>query len=106
MKDALTSQKNESFLGPLLQIVKSLAKLKEYEKQVEAIPVLQVKLSVLKEEKRLLILKLKQRELQLKRETGAADLVSQRRKNVFSSPLTMRPNKLERLSLASLFSLV
>ena len=57
------------------QIVKSLAKLKEYERQVEAIPVLQVKLSVLKEEKRLLILKLKQHELQLKRETrGVADL--------------------------------
>lgn len=55
------------------QIVRSLAKLKEYEKQVEAIPVLQVKLSVLKEEKRLLILKLKQRELQLKRETELED---------------------------------
>ena len=42
------------------QMAKSLAKLKEYEKQVEAIPVLQVKLSVLKEEKRLLMLQLKQ----------------------------------------------
>jgi len=37
-------------------------------KQVEAIPMLQVKLSVLKEEKRLLMLKLKQRELQIARE--------------------------------------
>ena len=52
----------------IFQIVKSLSKMKEYEKQVGVIPVLQVKLSVLKEEKRLLILKLKQRELQLRRE--------------------------------------
>ena len=52
------------------QMAKSLVKLKEYEKQVEAIPVMQVKLSVLKEEKRLLMLKLKQRELQLRRERG------------------------------------
>ena len=50
------------------QMAKSLAKLKEYEKQVEAIPVLQVKLSVLKEEKRLLMLQLKQREFQLRKE--------------------------------------
>ena len=49
------------------QMARSLAKLKEYEKQVEAIPVLQVKLSVLKEEKRLLMLQLKQREFQLRR---------------------------------------
>ena len=49
---------------------RSLAKLKEYEKQVEAIPVLQVKLSVLKEEKRLLMLQLKQREFQLRKETS------------------------------------
>jgi hypothetical protein len=52
------------------QMARSLGKLKEYEKQVEAIPVMQVKLSVLKEEKRLLMLKLKQRELQLRRERG------------------------------------
>ena len=44
------------------QMARSLVKLKEYEKQVEAIPMLQVKLSVLKEEKRLLMLKLKARE--------------------------------------------
>merc|ERR1711899_628057 len=50
------------------QMARSLAKLKEYEKQVEAIPVLQVKLSVLKEEKRLLMLQLKQREFQLRKE--------------------------------------
>ena len=53
------------------QMARSLAKLKEYEKQVEAIPVLQVKLSVLKEEKRLLMLQLKQREFQLRRDRGA-----------------------------------
>lgn len=52
------------------QMARSLAKLKEYEKQVEAIPVLQVKLSVLKEEKRLLMLQLKQREFQLRKETS------------------------------------
>ena len=52
------------------QMAKSLIKLKEYEKQVEAIPMMQVKLSVLKEEKRLLLLQLKQRELQLRRERG------------------------------------
>ena len=52
------------------QMAKSLTKLKEYEKQVEAIPVLQVKLSVLKEEKRLLMLQLKQREFQLRKETS------------------------------------
>lgn len=52
------------------QMARSLSKLKEYEKQVEAIPVLQVKLSVLKEEKRLLMLKLKQREFQMRRERG------------------------------------
>jgi len=52
------------------QMARSLAKLKEYEKQVEAIPVLQVKLSVLKEEKRLLMLKLKAREARLRRDRG------------------------------------
>ena len=52
------------------QMARSLFKLKEYERQVEAIPVMQVKLSVLKEEKRLLMLKLKQRELQMRRERG------------------------------------
>ena len=52
------------------QMARSLAKLKEYEKQVEAIPVLQVKLSVLKEEKRLLMLQLKQREFQLRKEVS------------------------------------
>ena len=52
------------------QMAKSLSKLKEYEKQVEAIPMMQVKLSVLKEEKRLLLLQLKQRELQLRKEKG------------------------------------
>ena len=46
------------------QMAQSLVKLKEYEKQVEAIPVMQVKLSVLKEEKRLLMLQLKQQEMQ------------------------------------------
>lgn len=55
------------------QMAKSLAKLKEYEKQVEAIPVLQVKLSVLKEEKRLLMLQLKQREFQLRKEISQRD---------------------------------
>ncbi len=54
------------------QMARSLMKLKEYEKQVEAIPVLQVKLSVLKEEKRLLMLKLKQREFQMRREARGA----------------------------------
>lgn len=49
------------------QMARSLSKLKEYEKQVEAIPVLQVQLSVLKEEKRLLMLQLKQREFQMQR---------------------------------------
>ena len=48
-------------------MARSLHKLREYEKQVEAIPVMQVKLSVLKEEKRLLMLQLKQRELQMRR---------------------------------------
>jgi len=52
------------------QMARSLTKLKEYEKQVEAIPVLQVKLSVLKEEKRLLMLKLKAREAKLRKERG------------------------------------
>merc|ERR1719367_2083592 len=52
------------------QMARSLAKLKEYEKQVGAIPVLQVKLSVLKEEKRLLMLKLKAREARLRRDRG------------------------------------
>ena len=52
------------------QMADSLAKLKEYEKQVETIPVLHVKLSVLKEEKRLLMLQLKQREFQLRKETS------------------------------------
>merc|ERR1711962_1424767 len=52
------------------QMARSLAKLKEYEKQVEAIPVLQVKLSVLKEEKRLLMLKLKAREARLRKDRG------------------------------------
>merc|ERR1719334_2141855 len=52
------------------QMARSLAKLKEYEKQVEAIPVLQVKLSVLKEEKRLLMLKLKAREAKLRKDRG------------------------------------
>ena len=51
-------------------MARSLFKLREYEKQVEAIPVMQVKLSVLKEEKRLLMLQLKQRELQMRRERG------------------------------------
>ena len=51
-------------------MARSLSKLREYEKQVEAIPVMQVKLSVLKEEKRLLMLQLKQRELQMRRERG------------------------------------
>lgn len=52
------------------QMARSLVKLKEYEKQVEAIPMLQVKLSVLKEEKRLLMLKLKAREARLRRDRG------------------------------------
>merc|ERR1712218_71752 len=52
------------------QMARSLAKLREYEKQVEAIPMLQVKLSVLKEEKRLLMLKLKAREARLRRDRG------------------------------------
>ena len=52
------------------QMARSLVKLKEYEKQVEAIPMLQVKLSVLKEEKRLLMLKLKAREAKLRRDRG------------------------------------
>merc|ERR1712227_603687 len=52
------------------QMARSLIKLKEYEKQVEAIPMLQVKLSVLKEEKRLLMLKLKAREEKLRRDRG------------------------------------
>merc|ERR1719167_411063 len=52
------------------QMARSLVKLKEYEKQVEAIPVLQVKLSVLKEEKRLLMLKVKAREVRLRRDRG------------------------------------
>merc|ERR1719153_2004878 len=52
------------------QMARSLAKLKEYEKQVEAIPMLQVKLSVLKEEKRLLMLKLKAREAKLRKDRG------------------------------------
>ena len=52
------------------QMADSLSKLKEYEKQVETIPVLHVKLSVLKEEKRLLMLQLKQREFQLRKETS------------------------------------
>lgn len=52
------------------QMARSLIKLKDYEKQVEAIPVLQVKLSVLKEEKRLLMLKLKARESKMRRERG------------------------------------
>ena len=52
------------------QMARSLIKLKEYEKQVEAIPMLQVKLSVLKEEKRLLMLKLKAREAKLRRDRG------------------------------------
>jgi len=52
------------------QMARSLVKLKEYEAQVEAIPMLQVKLSVLKEEKRLLILKLKAREAKLRRDRG------------------------------------
>ena len=51
-------------------MARSLSKLREYEKQVEAIPVMQVKLSVLKEEKRLLMLQLKQRELQMRRNNG------------------------------------
>ena len=51
-------------------MARSLFKLKEYESQVQAIPVMQVKLSVLKEEKRLLMLQLKQRELQMRRERG------------------------------------
>merc|ERR550534_3202797 len=55
------------------QMARSLAKLKEYEKQVEAIPVLQVKLSVLKEEKRLLMLQLKQREFLLRKQMRQAD---------------------------------
>ena len=58
------------------QMARSLVKLKEYEKQVEAIPVMQVKLSVLKEEKRLLMLKLKQRELQLRKQNGGTDPVN------------------------------
>eukprot|EP00094_Tigriopus_californicus_P007067 TCALIF_06805-PA protein Name:"Similar to KANK1 KN motif and ankyrin repeat domain-containing protein 1 (Homo sapiens)" AED:0.29 eAED:0.37 QI:0/0/0/0.66/1/1/3/0/1455 len=52
------------------QMAKSLLKLKEYEKQVEAIPVMHARLSVLKEEKRLLLLQLKQRELEMRREKG------------------------------------
>merc|ERR1719295_144625 len=52
------------------QMARSLVKLKEYEKQVEAIPMLQVKLSVLKEEKRLLMLKLKAREAKLRKDRG------------------------------------
>merc|ERR1719391_884815 len=56
------------------QMARSLVKLKEYEKQVEAIPMLQVKLSVLKEEKRLLMLKLKAREARLRRERGEDDI--------------------------------
>merc|ERR1719195_275493 len=52
------------------QMARSLAKLREYEKQVEAIPMLQVKLSVLKEEKRLLMLKLKAREAKLRKDRG------------------------------------
>ena len=51
-------------------MARSLFKLKEYESQVQAIPVMQVKLSVLKEEKRLLMLQLKQREMQMRRERG------------------------------------
>ncbi len=52
------------------QMARSLVKIKEYEKQVESIPVLQAKLSVLKEEKRLLLLRLKQREIEMRREHG------------------------------------
>lgn len=52
------------------QMAKSLLKLKEYEKQVEAIPVMHARLSVLKEEKRLLLLQLKQKELEMRREKG------------------------------------
>merc|ERR1719499_501683 len=52
------------------QMARSLVKLKEYEKQVEAIPMLQVKMSVLKEEKRLLMLKLKAREAKLRKDRG------------------------------------
>merc|ERR1711962_1288016 len=52
------------------QMARSLAKLKEYEKEVEAIPVLQGKLSVLNEEKRLLMLKLKAREAKLRKDRG------------------------------------
>merc|ERR1719430_1559446 len=52
------------------QMARSLVKLKEYEKQVEAIPMLQVKLSVLKEETRLLMLKLKAREAKLRKDRG------------------------------------
>ena len=68
---SITSEMSTSTLKNIReQMAKSLQKLREYEKQVEAIPVMQVKLSVLKEEKRLLMLKLKQRELQLRRERG------------------------------------
>ncbi len=52
------------------QMARSLAKLREYEQQVEVIPVMQARLSVLREEKRLLMLRLKQREMQLRRERG------------------------------------
>ncbi len=68
---SITSEMSTATLNNIReQMARSLAKLKEYEKQVEAIPVMQARLSVLKEEKRLLMLKLKQRELQLQRDRG------------------------------------
>ena len=69
---SITSEMSTTTLRTIReQMARSLAKLKEYEKQVEAIPVLQVKLSVLKEEKRLLMLQLKQREFQMRRGNAA-----------------------------------
>ncbi len=70
--ESITSITSDMSTGALRnireQMARSLQKLREYEKQVEAIPVMQARLSVLKEEKRLLMLQLKQREMQLRRD--------------------------------------
>ncbi len=52
------------------QMARSLAKLREQERAAAAVPVLQARLAVMKEERRMLVLQLRQREFQMRRMEG------------------------------------
>ena len=67
-------ESNRALMKVRRQMAESLVKLKEYERKVEAVPALQVKLAVLKEERRMLMLKLKQKELLLAKDGAKNDM--------------------------------